>query len=62
MNKSDLKREINKVMDEIPESKLENILEYLKEIKDSSPEKINLSKNLGKIIREDKELLRKLAS
>ncbi|MCF8336254.1 MAG: hypothetical protein K9H65_06605 [Bacteroidales bacterium] len=62
MNKSDLKREINKVMDEIPESELENILEYLKEIKDSSPEKTNLSKNLGKIIREDKELLRRLAS
>lgn len=62
MNKSDLKREINKVMDEISESELENILEYLKEIKDSSPEKTNLSKNLGKIIREDKELLRRLAS
>ncbi|MBS3742633.1 MAG: hypothetical protein KGY69_19305 [Bacteroidales bacterium] len=62
MNKSDLKREINKVMDEISESELENILEYLKEIKDSSPEKTNLSKNLGKIIREDKELLKRLAS
>ena len=49
-------------MDEIPESELENILEYLKEIKDFSPEKTNLSKNLGKIIREDKELLRRLAS
>ena len=61
MTTADLKYEITKAIDEAPESVLVDILDYLKQIKGSPKEKIDLSRQLGLIIREDKELLRRLA-
>jgi hypothetical protein len=61
MTITDLKKEIKKAIDEVPESVLIDILEYLNQIKKSPEEKINLSRNLGLIIRQDKELLERLA-
>lgn len=61
MTTADLKYEITKAIDEAPESVLVDILDYLKQIKSSPKEKIDLSRQLGLIIREDKELLRRLA-
>jgi len=37
------------------------VLEYLKSLTDKSKDKIILSKNLSKIIEEDKNLLERLA-
>jgi hypothetical protein len=61
MTITDLKKEIKKAIDEVPEYILIDILEYLNQIKKSPEEKINLSRNLGLIIRQDKELLERLA-
>jgi hypothetical protein len=61
MTTNQLKIEIQNVIDEIPENILEDVLTYLKGVKELSESNINLSYNLSKIIREDKELLEKLA-
>ena len=61
MTTTDLKVEIQKAIDSVPESVLVEILEYLKQIQSTPREKVILSKNLGEIIREDKELLQRLA-
>jgi len=61
MTKSELKVKINQAIEEIPESVLEEILDYINKVKGISPDKINLSKHLGLILREDKELLYRLA-
>jgi hypothetical protein len=61
MTTADLKFEIKKAIDEVPESVLVDVLEYLKQAKASSNDKIDLSRHLGLIIREDKELLKRLA-
>jgi hypothetical protein len=61
MTTADLKYEITKAIDDAPESVLVDILDYLKQIKGSPEEKIDLSRQLGLIIREDKELLKRLA-
>jgi hypothetical protein len=61
MTTADLKFEIKKAIDEVPESVLVDVLEYLKQAKATPKETINLSHNLGLIIREDRELLKRLA-
>lgn len=61
MTTTDIKSEINKAIDSVPESVLIDILDYLKQIQITPGEKIALSKHLGLILREDKELLQKLA-
>lgn len=61
MTTADLKQEINKAIDNVPESVLIDILDYLKQIQVSPTEKVDLSRHLGLILREDKELLQRLA-
>ena len=60
MTMTDLKQEINKAIDNVPESVLVDILDYLKQIQVTPVEKIDLSRHLGLILREDKELLQRL--
>ena len=60
MTTADLKYEIKKAIDEVPESVLVDILDYLKQVKASPKEEIDLSRHLGLIIREDRELLKRL--
>lgn len=61
MTKIDLKLEINKVIDNVPESVLVDILDYLKQIQVTPDDKVDLSRHLGLIFREDKDLLQRLA-
>ncbi|MCF8229843.1 MAG: hypothetical protein K9G47_11975 [Bacteroidales bacterium] len=61
MTKSDLKLRITKAIDNAPESVLLEVLEYLNKANETTLEKIQLTKRLGKILREDRELLQKLA-
>jgi hypothetical protein len=61
MTTTDLKIEINKAIDSVPEEVLVDILDYLKQIQVTPKEKIDLSRHLGLILREDKELLQRLA-
>ncbi len=61
MTTKEIKSEIQKALDNIPESVLQDLLDYLKAIQNKSTDNINLGKNLRNILTEDKELLEKLA-
>ncbi len=61
MTTADIKEEIKKALDDAPESVLNDILDYLKQIKVTPDKKIDLTRNLSKILREDKDLLQRLA-
>lgn len=53
--------EINKIITNLPESKLEGLLMYLKQVERASKEKELNKSLLNKIFEEDKDLLNKLA-
>jgi hypothetical protein len=61
MSREEVKSEINKMLESIPEEALEEVFDYLKSVKDKSKDSISLSKNLRTILTEDKELLERLA-
>lgn len=61
MTHNELKYEIQKAIDLVPDTILEDILSYLKQAQNNSSSSIELSKNLKRILSEDKELLEKLA-
>ena len=61
MTAKEIKSEIQRTLDNIPENVLQDILDYLKVIQGKSTDKIELSKNLRDILTEDKELLERLA-
>ena len=61
MTTKDIKLEIQKTLEGIPENVLQEILDYLKEVQGKSVHKVKLSKNLRDILVEDKELLERLA-
>ena len=61
MTTKEIKSEIQRTLDNIPETVLQDILDYLKLIQGKSVDKIKLSKNLRDILTEDKELLERLA-
>ena len=61
MTKTDLKIKINQAIENAPETVLQAVLDYLTEIQEDSSDKVTLSQNIGKILREDKELLQRLA-
>jgi hypothetical protein len=61
MTTKEIKSEIQKALENIPERVLQDILDYLKAIQNKSADKIKLGKNLRNILTEDKKLLEKLA-
>jgi hypothetical protein len=61
MDKADVKTEIHKVVDMLPDELSDEVLNYLKNILDKSSHDVKLSSNLSKILTEDKELLNRLA-
>jgi hypothetical protein len=61
MTKIQLQTEIQKVLDNVPESVLQDILDFLKELQNQPSDKIKLANNLRQILSEDKELLERLA-
>ncbi len=61
MSTKELKEEIRKAIDSAPDSVLSDILNYLHEINNTDSEKLKLSHNLNKILKEDKELLKRLS-
>ena len=61
MTAIEIKTEIQKVLDQVPESILQDVLDFLKELQTKSVDDIKLANNLRKIISEDRELLEKLA-
>lgn len=61
MTTQQLKSEIQKTLDRIPEGVLQEILDYLKSLQSKSKDEVQLSRHLRQILAEDKELLEKLA-
>jgi len=61
MKTQELKNEIQKSLDHVPDSVLENILSYLKIAESQSSDRIMMMNNLKQILSEDRELLEKLA-
>jgi hypothetical protein len=61
MTKTQMQSEIQKVLDNVPESVLQDVLDFLKELQDQPADKVRLTNNLRQILSEDKDLLERLA-
>jgi hypothetical protein len=61
MTTKEIKSEIQKSLDKVPESVLQDILDFLRQAENQPTDRLNLTRNLRDIITEDKELLEKLA-
>jgi hypothetical protein len=57
----EIKKEINKALDQVPEKLLIDILHFIKEVQLDKSSNSTLTSNFKKIISEDSELLHKLA-
>lgn len=60
MNVIEIKKEINKALDQVPENTLVDILNLIKEVQTENST-ATLTLNLNKILSEDSDLLHKLA-
>jgi hypothetical protein len=61
MNEQNVKIEIHKVIDMLPDDISKDVLEYLKSILKKSSDEVRTSNNISKIIKEDRNLLNRLA-
>lgn len=61
MFKTQIKTEIQKVIESLPETILKDVLDLLKEMQNQPIEKVKLINNLRQILAQDKELLKQLA-
>jgi hypothetical protein len=61
MTKTQIKTEIQKVLDNVPEAILQDVLDFWKELQNQPGEKVKLTNNLRQILSEDKKLLERLA-
>lgn len=61
MSRDELKDEIAKVLETVPEEILEDVLDYLKLLITNPKEKLSMTTKLRQIINEDEELLQKLS-
>lgn len=61
MRRDNIKVEIQKILDKVPDDMLEEVYSILKDFADKNPDTIKLSHNLNKILTEDKGLLERLA-
>lgn len=61
MSRQKISSEIQRILSNLPDESLESVLDYLKEVQKVDESKLLISKNLGKIFKEDTELLKRLA-
>jgi hypothetical protein len=61
MTTNEIKSEIQKSLDNVPESVLQDILDFLKQAENQPVDRLNLMRDLRDIFAEDKELLERLA-
>ena len=57
----EIKKEITKALDQVPEELLVDILDLIKEVQSRKSSSTTLTHNLMKILAEDNDLLHKLA-
>ncbi|HEX2900610.1 MAG TPA: hypothetical protein VHS96_12890 [Bacteroidia bacterium] len=62
MNRIELQAEIQQILEKAPDNVLTEVLRYLQEINNLASEDLQRTRNLNKILEEDRELLEKLAS
>jgi hypothetical protein len=60
MTTIEIKKEIHKVIEQVPENLLADILDLLKEVQSEKSSKATLTSNFKKILEEDSDLLHKL--
>lgn len=61
MSRTELTIEIQKIIESMPDAVLSEVLAYLKMHQEKSENEIKLSQNLGQILSEDRDLLKRLA-
>lgn len=61
MSNDQVKEEIDQLLQTIPEENRIAVLEYLKTAQKVSADKLSLSRNFSQILREDQNLLERLA-
>ena len=61
MSRDELKEELDKVLESVPDELLEDVLDYIKVLIANPSNNIQLTSNLLEIINEDKGLLQRLA-
>jgi hypothetical protein len=61
MTAVEIKKEINKALDQVPEKLLVDILDLIKEVQLERTSNSTLTSNFKKILSEDSEVLHKLA-
>ena len=61
MTTNEIKSEIQKSLDNVPEGVLQDILDFLKKAENQPADRLNLMRDLRDILTEDKELLEQLA-
>jgi hypothetical protein len=61
MTTQDLRKEINRVIQDVPDNFLEDVLSYLRQFENRSKKDVEALTDLKRIFREDQELLEKLA-
>ncbi len=61
MTKTEIKLEIQKVLDNVPENVLHDVLDLLKQIQNQPSQSIGITHALRQILLEDQKLLEKLA-
>jgi hypothetical protein len=61
MSTKEIKTEIQKSLDNVPDSVLQDILDFLKQVEKQPADRLSLTKNLRDILTEDKALLERLA-
>lgn len=57
----EVKQEIVQIVNKLPNEVLGELLQYLRQVEKTTPEKMRLSLNLNTILTEDRKLLEKLA-
>lgn len=61
MTKPEVKSEINKLLDQMPDDFLQELLQYLKDSQRTDRKHNQIKSNLERVMKEDIELLKKLA-
>jgi len=61
MTKTQIKTEIQKVLDSVPDGVLQDVLDFLRALQVQSEDKVRLTNNIRQILSEDRELLERLA-
>ncbi|QXV67352.1 hypothetical protein INP83_09770 [Mucilaginibacter sp. 21P] len=61
MTTTEIKEELHKAIDNVPETSLNEALAFLKSLQSNSEKKLKRARNFERILEEDKDVLERLA-